>query len=96
MLLHEIGHLQVIPKMIDLLYRAIAVDPDEADSHYYLAWRGLLGQQRLEAKSLTHLRECLRLKPDHKKAAELPAELSETEQVDEEADTQDVEGAREG
>ncbi len=63
----------------DDLVRALSLDGDTARAHYHLAWVWhKLGDT---AKALQHVRETLRLSPDHEDAKALEAELQRSPRI---------------
>jgi tetratricopeptide (TPR) repeat protein len=63
-----------IGRAIELFERAVALDPDDAESHYRLGNALSCVDGQME-KAVGHLRRALELRPSHPKAAEALAEI---------------------
>ncbi|MHC5540469.1 tetratricopeptide repeat protein [Singulisphaera rosea] len=63
-----------LERAIELFERAVALDPRDAESHYRLG-NALACLEGEELRAMDHLRTALRLKANHRKAAEMLAEL---------------------
>jgi tetratricopeptide (TPR) repeat protein len=56
-------------RAIELFERALAFDPEDAESHFRLG-DALFGVDGAEERAIVHLREACKIKPAHAKAAE--------------------------